>query len=159
MASGSRSEMDMQEAAGRADEILDSVLSGIRPPVQWAHGVTTTGGCDVSRRRIVMTVVSADRRGNFLGLVDRHWRGSGYLMKAVNDSVELPAIYAQTKDGFGVSLRFGGKGQAFFQVDSPCVDKSDVAESTTPPNGPAYEGVYPLPRPNVRSPFWSAGAP
>ncbi|MFE9728097.1 hypothetical protein ACFYQ5_32165 [Streptomyces sp. NPDC005794] len=58
-----------------------------------------------------------------------------------------------------MSLRFGGKGQAFFQADSPCVEKSGVAESTTPPNGPSYEGVYPIPRPNIRSPFWSTGAP
>ena len=154
-----RSNMNMQEAAGRADEILDSVLDAIHPGVEWAHGPTTTGSCDVSRRRTVMTIVSAERRGSFLGLVDRFWRRSDYQMKAINKSTELPAIYGQTADGFGVSLRFGGKGQAFFQVDSPCVEKSEVAESTTPPNGPAYEGVYPLPRPNVRSDFWSAGAP
>ncbi|WP_124281701.1 hypothetical protein [Streptomyces sp. ADI97-07] len=151
--------MNMQGAAGRADEILDSVLKEIQPEVQWAHGPTTAGSCDVTRRRTVMTVVSAERRGNFLGLVDRFWRKSDYRMKAINNDVDFPAIYAQTKDGFGVSLRFGGKGQAFLQVDSPCVKKSDVADSTTSPNGPSYEGVYPLPRPNIRSPFWSAGAP
>ncbi|MFJ8858802.1 hypothetical protein ACIRD8_10225 [Streptomyces sp. NPDC102451] len=154
-----RSGMDMQEAADRADSILDSALNEIQPKVNWAHGITTTGSCDVSRRRAVMTSISPERRGSFLGLMDRHWRKSGYRIKAVNNSAELPAIYAQTDEGFGVSLRFGGQGQAFFQVDSPCVDKSEVAESTTPPNGPAYEGVYPLPRPNIRSPFWSAGAP
>ncbi|MGC5413410.1 hypothetical protein ACPXCX_58555, partial [Streptomyces sp. DT225] len=64
----------------------------------------------------------------------------------------------QTRDGFGVSLVFGG-GQAFFEVDSPCVEESEVAESTASPNGPSYDGVYPLPRPNVRSDFWSVGAP
>nr|WP_328696162.1 hypothetical protein [Streptomyces sp. NBC_00342] len=58
-----------------------------------------------------------------------------------------------------MTLSVGAKGQAFFEVDSPCVEESEVAESTTPPNGPSYEGVYPLPRPNVRSDFWSAGAP
>lgn len=151
--------MDMQEAADHADAILDSAFDGIQPKVNWAHGPTTTGSCDVSRRRTVMTVISSQRRGSFLGLVDRLWRKSGYQIKAVNNSVELPAVYAQTKEGFGVSLRFGGRGQAFFQVDSPCVEKSQVADPTTPPNGPSYEGVYPIPRPNIRSPFWSAGAP
>ncbi|MGW4228432.1 hypothetical protein ACWEF9_03940 [Streptomyces sp. NPDC004980] len=156
---GRRASVDMQGAADRADKILDEVLAGIRPEVQWAHDPTTTGKCDVSRRRTVMTVISTERRGSFLGVVERFWRKNGYRIKAINNDVDVPAVYARTSDGFGVSLSVGGKGQAFFQVDSPCVEKSDVAESTTPPNGPAYEGVYPLPRPNIRSPFWSAGAP
>ncbi|MBP2360052.1 hypothetical protein JOF59_002452 [Streptomyces clavifer] len=151
--------MNMQAAADRADLILDAVLEKIHPQIQWAHDPTTVGKCDVSRRRTVMTIISADRRGSFLGVVERFWRESGYQIKAINSDVDLPAVYAQTDDGFGVSLSVGGKGQAFFQVDSPCVAKSDVADSTTSPNGPSYEGVYPLPRPNIRSPFWSAGAP
>ncbi|MER8088897.1 hypothetical protein ABTZ57_28240 [Streptomyces sp. NPDC094048] len=151
--------MDMQDAADQADKILDAVLKEVKPEVHWAHGPTSTGSCDVSRMRVVMTVVSEERRGSLLGVVDRFWRKSGYRIKAVNRDVEFPAIYAQTKDGFGVSLSIGGKGQAFFEVDSPCVNESEVKDPTTPPNGPAYEGVYPLPRPNVRSDFWSAGAP
>ncbi|MGW1407897.1 hypothetical protein [Streptomyces sp. NPDC002403] len=148
--------MDMQDAANRADRILDAVLGEIKPEVQWAHGPTSAGSCDVSRMRVVMTVVSEGRRGNLLGVVDRFWRRSGYRIKAVNKNANFPAIYAQTKDGFGVSLSIGGAGQAFFEVDSPCVDESEVAASTTPPNGPGYDGVYPLPRPNIHSDFWSA---
>ncbi|WP_406321851.1 hypothetical protein [Streptomyces sp. NBC_01637] len=155
---GKRADMDMQGAADRADGILDAVLREVKPRVQWAHGPTSTGSCDVSRMRVVMTIVSENRRGSFLGLVDRFWRKSGYRIKAVNNDVDVPAIYAQTKDGFGVTLSIGGKGQAFFEVDSPCVKESEVAESTTPPNGPAYDDVYPLPRPNVHSDFWSVGA-
>ncbi|MFF3172380.1 hypothetical protein ACFVQ0_07140 [Streptomyces sp. NPDC057900] len=151
--------MDMQEAAIRADGILDDVLRAVKPEVQWAHGPTSTGSCDVSRMRVVLTIVSDSRRGSLLGVVDRFWRKSGYRIKAVNKDADFPAIYAQTNDGFGVTLSVGGRGQAFFEVDSPCVEESEVAESTTPPNGPSYEGVYPLPRPNVRSDFWSAGAP
>ncbi|MFJ1611180.1 hypothetical protein [Streptomyces sp. NPDC088249] len=156
---GKRVELNMQGAADRADSILDAVLREIKPEVQWAHGPTSTGSCDVSRMRVVMTVVSRERRGSFLGVVDRFLRKSGYRVKAVNRDTDVPAIYAQTNDGFGVSLSIGGEGQAFFEVDSPCVKESEVAESATPPNGPAYEGIYPLPRPNVRSGFWSAGAP
>ncbi|WTE60757.1 hypothetical protein OG784_19225 [Streptomyces sp. NBC_01617] len=155
---GRRVDMNMQEAADHADSILDAVLKEIQPEVQWAHGPTTTGSCDVTRRRTVMTIVSAERRGGFLGVVDRFWRKGGYRIKAINNDVDVPAIFAQTKDGFGVTLSIGGKGQAFFEVDSPCVEESEVAESSTPPNGPAYEDVYPLPRPNVHSDFWSAGA-
>lgn len=155
---GKRTDMNMQGAADHSDGILDAVFNEIKPEVQWAHAPTTTGSCDVTRRRTVMTIVSAERRGSFLGVVDRFWRKSGYRIKAINNDVDAPAIYAQTKDGFGVSLIIGFKGQAFFEVDSPCVKESEVAESTTPPNGPAYEDVYPLPRPNVHSDFWSAGA-
>ncbi len=106
-----------------------------------------------------MTVISTERRGGFLGVVERFWRSRGFHIKAINNDADFPAIYARTSDGFGVSLSFGAAGQAFFEVDSPCVAKSAVDEPTTSPNGRAYEGVYPLPRPNIRSPFWSAGAP
>ncbi len=94
-----------------------------------------------------------------MGLVDRYWRKSGYEIKSYNSDAEFPGIYAQTREGFAVSLRFGGEGQAFFRVDSPCVKESDVAESTSKPNAPTYEGMEHIPRPNVRSDFWSAGAP
>ncbi|MEV6261283.1 hypothetical protein AB0M42_11100 [Streptomyces sp. NPDC051784] len=106
-----------------------------------------------------MTIVSPERRGSFLGVVDRYWRKSGYRMKSINNDPDVPAIFAQTKDGFGVSLIVGGEGQVFFEVDSPCVEKSEVAESTTPATAPTYEGMEHIPRPNIRSAFWSAGAP
>ncbi|MEV8227554.1 hypothetical protein AB0P41_16125 [Streptomyces sp. NPDC079167] len=151
--------MNMQEAANRADRILDDMFDQVRPAVSWTHGPTTTGSCDVTRRRAVMTIVSAQRRGSFLGVVDRSWRSSGYRMKSINNDPDVPAIFAQTKDGFGVSLIVGGEGQVFFEVDSPCVEESEVAESTTKATAPTYEGMEHIPRPNIRSPFWSAGAP
>lgn len=106
-----------------------------------------------------MTIVSAERRGSFLGVVDRAWRESGYRMKSINNDPEAPAIFAQTRDRFGVSLIVGGEGQVFFEVDTPCVDESEVAESTTKATAPTYEGMERIPRPNIRSSFWSAGAP
>lgn len=105
-----------------------------------------------------MTIVSAERRGSFLGLVERFWRQSDYKIKAINNDLEVPAIFAQTRDGFGVSLIVGGEGQVFFEVDSPCVQTSEVAEPRTKPNGPSYAGAEVIPRPNVRSDFWSAEA-
>lgn len=150
--------MNMQEAAERSDAMLDAVLKEINPEVQWAHGPTTTGSCDVTRRRTVMTIVSAERRQNFLDQVEKFWRGNDYRIKAKNNDKEFPAVYAQTKAGFGISVSFRGKGQAFFEADSPCVKESKVADPASKPNGPAYEGVYPLPRPNVHSDYWSAGA-
>ncbi|MFF1504587.1 hypothetical protein ACFVZR_33070 [Streptomyces sp. NPDC058316] len=151
--------MDMQEAAERADGILDALLEEIHPQVQWTHGPTTTGSCDVTRRRTVMTIVSAERRGSFLGVVDRFWRKSGYRIKSINNDADVPAIFAQTQDGFGVSLITGGEGQVFFEVDSPCVQESEVADPIAKPNGPSYADAEIIPRPNVRSDFWSAGAP
>ncbi|MFG2627845.1 hypothetical protein [Streptomyces sp. NPDC048473] len=150
--------MNMQEAAERSDGMLDAVLKEIDPEVQWAHGPTTTGSCDVTRRRTVMTIVSAERRQSFLDQVEKFWRTSDYRIKAKNNDKEFPAVYAQTKAGFGISVSFRGKGQAFFEADSPCVKESKVADSASKPNGPAYEGVYPLPRPNVHSDYWSTGA-
>ncbi|MFJ6431987.1 hypothetical protein [Streptomyces sp. NPDC091416] len=154
----SEAHMDMQEAAEHADGILDAVFEEIQPGVQWVHGPTTTGTCDVTRRRVVMTIVSAERRGSLLGLVDRFWRSSHYRIKAVNDDLEVPAIFAQTKEGFGVSLIVGGAGQFFFEVDSPCVREAEVADPVTKPSGPSYAGAEVIPRPNVHSDFWSTGA-
>ncbi|GGV90044.1 hypothetical protein GCM10015535_45160 [Streptomyces gelaticus] len=150
--------MDMQEAAERADGMLDDVLKKIDPEVQWAHGPTTKGSCDVTRRRTVMTIVSAERRQAFLDQVEEFWRTSDYRIRAKNKDAEFPAVYAVTKDGFGISVSVRAKGQVFFEADTPCVKESKVAESVSKPNGPAYKGVYPLPSPNVRSDHWSAGA-
>ncbi|MFE7328897.1 hypothetical protein ACFU8W_28765 [Streptomyces sp. NPDC057565] len=157
-AGGKKGRMDMQQAAERSDGMLDAVLKAIDPEVQWAHGPTTTGTCDVTRRRTVMTIVSASRRADFLDQVETFWRRSDYRIKAINNDTEFPAVYAHTDAGFGISVSFRGKGQVFFEADSPCVKESKVADSTSEPNGPAYEGVYPLPRPNVHSDYWSAGA-
>ncbi|MEU1131102.1 hypothetical protein ABZ383_14770 [Streptomyces sp. NPDC005900] len=154
-----RSAMNMQEAAEQADAMLDATFSAIKPEVNWAHGPTTAGSCEVSRRRTVMTVISEERRGNFLGIVERHWRSRDYRITEVNKSKEFPAIFAKSPDGFGISLTIGGAGQAFFEVSTPCVTESKVSDPTTTPNGPSYDDVYPLPRPNVRSEFWSSTAP
>ncbi|MGW2178166.1 hypothetical protein ACWCXX_08785 [Streptomyces sp. NPDC001732] len=150
--------MNMQEAAEKSDGMLDAVLKKIDPEVQWAHGPTTKGSCDVTRRRTVMTIVSADRRQDFLDQVEKFWRESDYRIKAKNVDEVFPAVYAQSKDGFGISVSVRAKGQVFFEADSPCVKESKVAESASRPNGPEYKGVYPLPSPNVRSDYWSAGA-
>ncbi|MEU0625417.1 hypothetical protein ABZ329_31720 [Streptomyces rubiginosohelvolus] len=147
--------MDMQEAAEQSDAMLDAVLKGIDPDVQWAHGPTTTRACGVTRRRTVMTIVSPERRQTFLDRAETFWRKNDYRIKAVNKDEKFPAVYAVTRSGFGVSVSFRGKGQAFLEADSPCVKESKVAAPTTEPNGPAYEDVYPLPRPHVRSDFWS----
>ncbi|MFC9948290.1 hypothetical protein [Streptomyces pratensis] len=150
--------MNMQEAADRADDILEATFSSIKPAVEWVHGESTEGGCDVSRRRAVLTVISEQRRGNFLGVVERSWKEAGYRQIGVNASTESPATYFETADGFRVRLLIGGGGQAFFEVATPCVAKSHVA----PPSasvGRASRAGEPIPRPDIRSPFWSAGAP
>ncbi|NEE26884.1 hypothetical protein G3M53_15595 [Streptomyces sp. SID7982] len=155
VSAGKEKGVDMQEAAEQSDAMLDAVLAGIDPDVQWAHGPTTTRACGVTRRRTVMTVVSPERRQTFLDRAENFWRKNGYRIKAVNKDEKFPAVYAVTRSGFGVSVSFRGKGQAFLEADSPCVKESEVADPTTEPNGPAYKDVYPLPRPNVRSDFWS----
>ncbi|MFE9852315.1 hypothetical protein ACFYPN_26460 [Streptomyces sp. NPDC005576] len=148
--------MNMQDAAQEADKALDATFRAIYPEINWTHGPTTAGSCVVSRRRTVMTIISKERRGSFLGVVDRFWRKGGYRILAINDDDVYPAIYAKTDEGFDVSLSFGGSGQAFFRVDSPCVEKSEVVDSKSKPNTPSYEGMENIPRPNIHSDFWSA---
>lgn len=152
------SKMNMQQVAERADGILDGTLSAIRPPVHWTHGETVQGSCEVSRRRAVMTEISEQRRGSFLGVVERHWEAEGYSRLAVNESKGSPATYFETPDGFRVRLLIGGNGQAFFKVSTPCADRSSVALPASTPNGPNYAGG-PIPSPTVHDDFWSATTP
>ncbi|MFE9662429.1 MULTISPECIES: hypothetical protein [unclassified Streptomyces] len=149
--------MNMQEAAERADAILDRTLSAVQPAVNWTHGETSEGDCDVSRRRAVMTVISEERRGSFLGVVERHWKGEGFSPLGANASRKMPATYFETPDDFRVRLRFGGNGQAFFEVATPCVERSAVKAPTAETVGPNYAGS-PIPAPDVRSDFWSGVA-
>ncbi|WP_406094378.1 hypothetical protein [Streptomyces sp. NBC_01013] len=150
--------MNMQEAADRADHILDRTFSGIKPSVQWVHGESTEGSCDVSRRRAVITVISERRRGSFLGVVEREWKEAGYHQIGINANSVSPATYFETQDGFRVRLLIGGGGQAFFEAATPCVDWSAVSTPALPPGGSEHVGE-PVPRPNVHSDFWSAEAP
>ncbi|MFE9728086.1 hypothetical protein ACFYQ5_32105 [Streptomyces sp. NPDC005794] len=150
--------MNMQEAAEHSDAMLDGALAAIDPGVQWAHDQNSTGSCDVTRRRTVLTIISDQRRGSFLGVVERSWKKSGYDIYSVRKDKEFPAFFAKSSEGFGISLVIADQGQARFEVNSPCVEKSQVAEPTAKPNGPAYEGVE-IPRPNVHSDFWSAENP
>ncbi|MEW1718717.1 hypothetical protein [Streptomyces sp. NPDC093109] len=155
---GSDSAMNMQDAAQYSDGILDATISAVKPEIHWAHDDTTTRACDVTRRRTVMTVISEQRRGNFLGVIESFWKNSGYRIVSVNQDREFPAIFARTPNGFGVNLTMGDKGQAYLEVNTPCVRKSEVGAPLTQPNGPSYDGVE-IPRPNVRSDFWSADTP
>lgn len=150
--------MDMQEAAERADAMLDATMGAVKPGVEWAHDDTSSGNCDLTRRRTVMTIISEQRRGNFLGVVEQFWKRSDYEIYQVRPDKDIPAIFARTSDGFSITLTVGYRGQVFFKVDTPCVEESKVAAPTAAPNGPAYEGVE-IPRPNVRSDFWSAETP
>ncbi|GAA3374876.1 hypothetical protein GCM10020367_40440 [Streptomyces sannanensis] len=146
--------MNMQEAAERADAMLDATIKAVVPEIHWSHHVTTAGNCVVNRRRAVMTIISEQRRGSLLGVIERFWKKSGYTITSVNTDPENPAIFARTPEDFQIDLTIGAKGQAFFEVQTPCVQESEVAEPTTKPNGPNYAGQE-IPYPNVRSDFWS----
>ncbi|MGW5776033.1 hypothetical protein [Streptomyces sp. NPDC003863] len=148
--------MNMQQAAERADQILDETFAAIVPPVQWTHGSAMPGNCSTDRRRTVMTIISEERMPAFLGLVDRFWKSKGFTFRAA--SQDKQAAYYVTPDGFQLSVLFGWKGQAHFEVTTPCVEKSGVLPPTTPPNGPDYSKLPPT-APNVTSDFWSAKTP
>ncbi|MEV7957854.1 hypothetical protein [Streptomyces sp. NPDC088141] len=151
---GPEVKMNMQEAAVRADEILDGTFAAIEPPVHWTHERSTEGSCDVQRSRAVMTIISEERRGSFLGMIERYWERQGYKQISVNNS-DMPAMYYRTLDEFNVRVLIGGAGQAFFEVATPCVNASKVSPPKTETVGPNYAGKE-TPIPDVRSDFWSA---
>lgn len=160
--------MNMQEAGDHAEELLDRTFKAVRPPVETMRGPSsdpictdfrgdTTGTGRIARRRYVTTIISAARRGSFLGVIERAWKKYGYEITAVRNHPEMPAIYASTPEGFQIRVQFGDGGQAQFVVDSPCVTRSQVTEAPRTPCDPRYAEAEGLPF--VHSAFWSAKSP
>jgi hypothetical protein len=152
----SQSKMNLQEVADRADKILDEAFAAIKPPVEWTHRYSMPGDCYVDRDRAVMTIISAERRGSFLGVLERHWKSKGY--KFVATSPNGLVAHFKTQDGFQLEVLIGPNGQAHLSVTTPCVKESEVAQPTSKPNGPDYSKQE-LPAPNGKSTFWSSDAP
>ncbi|AXK37398.1 hypothetical protein DVA86_16940 [Streptomyces armeniacus] len=158
--------MNMQQAAEFADGVVKGTIDAVVPPVQWTHGESTHGGCgegaagtgSVTRRAVIMTEVSAERRGSFVGVVERYWKKQGYEIRNVRKHKESPAVFAATPEDFRMSLVVGYKGQVFIDVVTPCMTESEVSPPKTQANGPDYSGERP-PTPNHHSDFWSARTP
>jgi hypothetical protein len=145
--------MNMQEAADRADALLDGTFAAIKPAVQWTPTYTVPAECYVDRDRTVMTIISEQRRAAFLGVVERYWKSKGY--KLVDVSTNGLAANFKTEDGFQLQVLIGAHGQAHFSVTTPCVEKSEVSAPSGPPAGPDYSQQE-VPAPNVHSDFWSS---
>ncbi|MFD7060380.1 hypothetical protein [Streptomyces sp. NPDC059906] len=150
-----QSKMNLQDAADRADKILDETFTAIKPPVQWTHRYSMPGDCYVDRDRAVMTIISTERRGSFLGVLERHWKSKGYSLVATSQNGLV--AHFKTQDGFQIEVLIGPNGQAHLSVTTPCVEKSEVAQPTSKPSGPDYSKQN-LPAPNVKSTFWSSDA-
>ncbi|MEU7600447.1 hypothetical protein [Streptomyces sp. NPDC041003] len=159
--------LQIQQGAERADAILQETLAAVRPELKWNHGPGGSAGCTkgvagaatgtgASDRIIgIMTVVSEQRRGALLGVIERDWKSRGYKITNVNESQTVPAIHASTPDGYSLTVKVAGKGQFFLTAATPCLTDSDVQAPTTQPNTPQRSGVFPQ-RPDVQDDFWSA---
>ncbi|MFJ3823144.1 hypothetical protein [Streptomyces nodosus] len=146
----------MQEAADRADAILDATFKAIKPTVRWTPTYIVPAECYVDRDRTVMTIISEQRRAAFLGVVERFWKSEGY--KLIDVSANGLAANFRTEDGFQLQVLIGAHGQAHFSVTTPCVEKSDVSAPSSPPAGPDHAQQQ-APAPNVHSDFWSSEEP
>ncbi|MFD7491355.1 hypothetical protein ACFV8T_02900 [Streptomyces sp. NPDC059832] len=161
--------MDMQQAGQRSETILDGTLAAIRPPVKWAYGAPVEAACStglneptgtttVTRSRNILTVVSEQRRGNLLGLVQRYWERQGFRIVDVNSDKDMPRIRARDAEGFTVSLDVGSIGNVSVSAGLSCAVNSAMTYPTgTPghPGGPKAEEL----RPRERSDFWSSSEP
>ncbi|WP_327235846.1 hypothetical protein OG349_19685 [Streptomyces sp. NBC_01317] len=162
-------DVNMKQAAEKADAIMQQTLSGVTPELRWNHGPSndhictdfkndSLGSGSVRRRIAVMTVVSTERRGSLLGVVERNWKARGYKITSVDADVDLPAIYAATDEGFKMSVAVGGQGQFFLSITTPCFTQSPVPAPAPEPNTPHRTGGYPQP-PDVHDHFWSSRDP
>ncbi|MEU1093291.1 hypothetical protein [Streptomyces sp. NPDC005877] len=161
--------MDMQRAGERAEAILDATLAAIQPPVKWSYGYPMreacsnglnepTGTTTINRTRHVLTVISAQRRGNLLGVVQRYWEQQGFTVESVNPDKDMPSIRAKSPDGFGVDLGVGSIGNVHISAGFGCAkDSAMTYPPGTPgqPGGPKEEEL----RPRDHSDFWSSTEP
>ncbi|MFD6973260.1 alpha/beta hydrolase [Streptomyces sp. NPDC059949] len=159
-----------QQGAERADAILQETLAAVQPELKWNHGPGGSAGCTkgvagaatgtgaADRVIAIMTVVSEQRRGALLGVIERDWKSRGYKITGVRNDTEVPAIYASTPDDYTLTVKVGGEGQFFLTAATPCLTDSDVQQPTTKPNTPDRKGEYPV-RPDVQDEFWSATTP
>ncbi|WP_371665347.1 hypothetical protein OG306_13825 [Streptomyces sp. NBC_01241] len=161
--------MDMQQAGQRSEAILDGTLAAIHPSVKWAYGAPAEAACStglneptdtttVTRSRNILTVVSEQRRGNLLGLVQRYWERQGFRVVSANSDKDMPRIRARDADGFTVSLEVGNIGNVSVSAGLGCAENSAMTYPTgTPghPGGPKAEEL----RPREHSAFWSSNEP
>ncbi len=163
------SDVNMRQAAEKADAVMQQTLSGVVPRLRWNHGPSNdrictdfkndaTGTGRVRRRIAIMTVVSAERRGSLLGVVERDWKARGYRITSVDTDPDLPAIFASTPDGFQMRVAVGGRGQFFLSITTPCFTQSPVPAPAPGPNTPHRTGGYPQP-PDIHDHFWSSRDP
>lgn len=136
--------MDMQQAGQRSEAVLDGTLAAIRPAVKWAYGAPVESACStglneptgtttVTRSRNILTVVSEQRRGNLLGLVQRHWEGQGFRVVSVNTDKDMPRIEAKGPDGVTVSLEVGSIGNVSLNAGLSCAENSAMTYPTGTP--------------------------
>ncbi|MCM2393128.1 hypothetical protein [Streptomyces albipurpureus] len=163
------SKISLQEASDDADAIMLGTLRAVRPELNWVHGPSLDSGCgsykidgnvaaSMSRKVIVMTIVSEVRRGSLLGVIERHWKQQGYIITGVDSHEKTPAIFARTPEGLRMSVSVGKKGQFFLRATTPCFIQSEVSPPRTPGTGTPFEGPV-IPDPHVHSAFWSATTP
>ncbi|MFJ3788527.1 hypothetical protein [Kitasatospora sp. NPDC090091] len=171
MPRGDQGAEDQAAAANRCEALLQHTLDAVRPALTWQHGVPTAGEVMVghgtpdgtarwyvSRNRNILTVISPARRGALLGVVERHWRRSGYIISSVNADHEMPGLYATAVDGYRLGLDFGIAGNAYVTATSPPVERAE--RISHPPGTPGiarYPGGHAdlAPVPSAFCPFWS----
>ncbi|MFE2365743.1 hypothetical protein [Streptomyces virginiae] len=162
--------MNMQQGAERADAILQETLGAVRPELKWNHGPGGSAGCtkgvagaatgtgSAKRSITILTVVSEQRRGALIGVIERDWKSRGYKITSVRQAAEAPAVYASTPDGYSLSVEVAGEGQFFLDAATPCLADSPVMDPMTKPNTHVRSGPFPQ-RPDERDEFWSAETP
>ncbi|GAA0580460.1 hypothetical protein [Streptomyces crystallinus] len=160
--------MNMQQAGEGSENILDATLAAIQPPVKWSYGAPMQEACStdlnepmgrttVTRSRNILTIISPDRRGSLLGVVQRHWESAGFKVTSVRDDESMPWVRATRDDGFSVSLQVGSVGNVFLSASFACAEDAEMTyPSGTPgkPGGPRTEEL----KPRERSEFWSGSA-
>ncbi|MDI3389853.1 hypothetical protein QIS99_27215 [Streptomyces sp. B-S-A8] len=165
-----RPRMNMQEAGDRDERLLDESINAVTPQVKWKRyssnevacstGVNEpTGTANVKRSRVITTKISEQRRGAFLGLIERHWKKNGYTLTGADADPEMPSLFAKTPDSFAISVEFGYKGAAYFTITSPCAAESSLTFPAGTPGKPDGPEEKPDPTPSHESDYWSSAGP
>ncbi|MFF0132552.1 hypothetical protein ACFYTG_43810 [Streptomyces mirabilis] len=132
-----QSTINEQQAIKRAKKFIQQAVDGMSPkPKLEQVGAAPVGACIarddggsddrlqvslayVDRERSVMTIVSTERRDNFLGMLERHWKSKGYSSSPRIRTGWRPTSRPRTASSTPAAARTGGCGSCSTPRSAP----------------------------------------
>jgi hypothetical protein len=141
---GSGATMTYQQAADRANQLVNEVVSLLhpRPGLEFDQGLSLDQNCEnalgemssqvnVARSYLLRGIAVSDNAAVGRQVL-AYWQREGYqVTQSRGIGTEQPSIYVQTPDGFLMSMDTDGDGVLSIGASSPCVQPKPGGTPTT----------------------------